>query len=207
MRRDNIATFHSLNRLLYLYKLGIRLCIFVIWWKAANNKYITLVANSVAFSLRLILLCTECAVIVILWHCAKRLAINTVDCCESCLLLYNGCATSNTYWYFRYHSKSQASLLDVHNQSYDDSSLPRDKPEDVDADQKSFSYATLPRKKRNNPATQLPVNPVKSPDMSQIECNNSAAKDVNGKIFSLFFIQWMCFNNKNNHIKILIIDF
>lgn len=70
----------------------------------------------------------------------------------------------------RYHSKSQTSLLDVHNQSYDDSSLTRDKSHVLDSDQKSFSYATLPRKKRPTPATQQQATPVAVP--SEAICTN-----------------------------------
>ena len=66
---------------------------------------------------------------------------------------------------FRYHSKSQA---DLHNQSYDDSSLTRDKS-DHDPEQKAFSYATLPRKKRAVSAPQQPAVPVKGPDTKAME--------------------------------------
>lgn len=68
---------------------------------------------------------------------------------------------------FRYHSKSQADLLNVH-QSYDDNSLSRERCEH-DPEQKAFSYATLPRKKRAVSAPQQPVVPVKGPEARAME--------------------------------------
>lgn len=83
--------------------------------------------------------------------------------------------------YYRYQSKSQADLL-ASQSGYENSSVSADIPDFFE--QKSFSYATLPRKKRVTSPTNG-LTPVKPPHADPNDLQPAAAEATNNSMLML----------------------